>query len=111
MAREHKGVVEVTVLPYSSDEDDVVEVDVLSESMIGGDDDDTNSHLSRRNTLGNERNRDPNSNKHVEWCGRTQEVVVKPNEKNKKMAESPWVVRAHGVSEARVHGVLCERTN
>ena len=33
------------------------------------------------------------------------------------MAESPWIVRAHGVSEAhvhgvpmgRVHGVLCER--
>jgi len=31
MAREHKGVVEVTVLAYDSDEDDVVEDDVLSE--------------------------------------------------------------------------------
>ena len=58
MAREHKGVVEVTVLAYGSDEDDVVEADVLSESMIGGDDDDTNSRLSSRNTIGHKRNRD-----------------------------------------------------
>ena len=51
-------------------------------------------------------------------------VVVNENEAKHKMADSPWIVRAHGVSEARVpgvpcagvlgahvHGVLCERTN
>ena len=43
-----QGVVEVTVLAYGSDEDDLVGADVLSESMIGGDDDDTNSLLSSR---------------------------------------------------------------
>jgi len=38
---------------------------------------------------------------------------------NRKWPKLPWIVRAHGVSEARVHGgpkvrvhgVLCERTN
>ena len=37
-------------------EDDLVETNVLSESMIGGDDD-TNLRLSIRNTLGHKRNR------------------------------------------------------
>ena len=87
-------------------EDDLVEVKVLSESMIGGDDV-TKLRLSSRNTLGHKRNRNRTLNKHVEWCGRTREVVVKQNKKNRKMAESFWMARAHGVSEARVHGVPC----
>ena len=89
-------------------EDDLVEAEVLSESMIGGDDD-TNLRLSIRNTLGHKRNRNRTLNKHVEWRGRTREVVVKQNEKNRKMAESSWMARAHGVSEARGHGVPCAR--
>ena len=84
-------------------EDDLVEAEVLSESMIGGDDD-TKLRLSSRNTLGHKRNRNRILNKHVEWCGRIREVVVKQNEKNRKMAETSWIARAHGVSEARVHG-------
>ena len=40
-------------------EDDLVEAEALFESMIGGDDDGTNSRLSSRNTLGHKRNRDP----------------------------------------------------
>ena len=87
-------------------EDDLVEVEVLSEPMIGGDDD-TNLLLSSQNTLGHKRNRNRTINKHVEWCGRTREVEVNQNEQNRKMAESSWMARAHGVSEARVHGVPC----
>ena len=44
---------------------------------------------------------------------------MKQNEKNRKMAETSWIARVHGVSEARVHGVsralvhgvCCERMN
>ena len=57
-------------------EDDLVEAEVLSESMIGGDDD-TKLRLSSRNTLGHKRNRNRTLSKHVECCGRTREVVVK----------------------------------
>ena len=89
-------------------EDDLVEAEVLSESMIGGDDD-TNLRLSSRNTLGHKRNRNRTLNKHVEWCGRTREVVVKQKKKTRKMAESFWMARAHWVSEAHVHGGPCAR--
>ena len=71
-------------------EDDLVEAKVLSESMIGGDDD-TNLRLSSRNTLGHKRNRNRTLNKHVEWCGRTRGMVVKQKEEKQKMAEvSGW---------------------
>ena len=106
MAREYK--VSSRLPSLLTVEDDLVEAEVLSESMIGGDDD-TNLRLSSRNTLGHKRNRNRTLNKHVEWCGRTRQMVVKQNEKNRKMAETSWIARAHGVSEARVHGVPCAR--
>ena len=106
MAREYK--VSSRLPSLLTVEDDLVEAEVLSESMIGGDDD-TKLRLSSRNTLGHKRNRNRTLSKHVEMCGRTREVVVKQNEENRKMAESFSMARAHGVSEARVHGVPCAR--
>ena len=84
-----QGVVEVTVLAYGSDEDDLVEADVLSESMVSGDDDDTNSRLSSRNTLGHERNRDPKLKQTREMVRKNTSGSGEPNEAKQKMAESP----------------------
>ena len=56
MAREYKVSSRLPSLLMV--EDDLVKADVLSESMIGGDDD-TNLRLSSRNTLGHKRNRNP----------------------------------------------------
>ena len=77
-------------------EDDLVEVKVLSESMIGGDDV-TKLRLSSRNTLGHKRNRNRTLSKHVEMCGRTREVVVKQKEDDGTAEETHWKGRAHGV--------------
>ena len=74
MAREYK--VPSRLPSLLTVEDDLVEVKVLSESMIGGDDV-TKLRLSSRNTLGHKRNRNRKLNKHVEWCGRTRGMVVK----------------------------------
>ena len=74
MAREYK--VSSRLPSLLTVEDDLVEAEVLFESMIGGDDD-TNLRLSSRNTLGHKRNRNRTLNKHVEWCGRTRGMVVK----------------------------------
>ena len=38
-------------------------------------------------------------------------LVWKQNGAKEKMAESSWMVHAHGVSEARVHGVLRARVH
>ena len=83
-----QSVVEVFLPSLLTVEDDLVEVKVLSESMIGGDDV-TKLRLSSRNTLGHKRNRNRTLNKHVEWCGRTQEVVVKEMRKNRKWPKLP----------------------
>ena len=88
MAREYK--VSSRLPSLLTVEDDLVEVKVSSESMIGGDDD-TKLRLSSRNTLGHKRNRNRTLNKHVEWCGRTRGMVVKQKEEKQKMAEvSGW---------------------
>ena len=55
MAREYK--VSSRLPSLLTVEDELVEAEVLSESMISGDDD-TNLCLSSRNTLGHKRNRD-----------------------------------------------------
>ena len=55
MAREYK--VSSRLPSLLTVEDDLVEAEVLSESMIGGDDD-TNLRLSSRNNLGHKRNHD-----------------------------------------------------
>ena len=85
-------------------EDDLVEAEVLSESMIGGDDD-TNLHLSSRNTLGHKRNRSPKLKQPREIVRKNTSVGMEAKWGKHKMAESSWMVRADGVSEARVHGV------
>ena len=76
--------------------------------MLGGDDD-VQMRLSSRNTLGHKRNYSPKLKQPREIVRKNMSVGMEANWCKTKLAESSWMVRAQGVSEARVDGVPCAR--